>query len=180
LNSTPYHDGIGLVATFSSENRIPFRFVGKTIYDKPLYGRRAYISSVEKFDNVLSCLSQEARVLEKPSLRDFDWDQIDSDEDAAVCLFRVAASYATIDDMENWMRSQGLKVNRRIVQHVSAIDGPETIVNANWPIKEKGPLYRANIVQGWLNGLTAYGQSVGVIYREGLGVYSTGVSVTRK
>jgi hypothetical protein len=172
--STPYHDGIGLVETFSSEANIPFRVVGKTIYDKPLYGRREYISSVEKFDNVLSCLSEEARVLEKPSLGDFDWTQIDSDEDAAVCLFRVATSYATMDDMENWMRSQGLRVGRRLTFR------GRTGLNAYWPIKEKGPLYRANMLQGWLNWLTAWGQTVTVTYREEQGVYWTGVSVTRE
>jgi hypothetical protein len=178
--STPYHDGIGLVETFSSEANIPFRFVGKTIYDKPLYGRREYISSVEKFDNVLSCLSEESRVLEKPSLGDFDWTQIDSDEDAAVCLFRVATSYATMDDMENWMRSQGLRVGRRLVRYVDAIDGLETGLNAFWPIKERGPLYQANMLHGRWNSRTAWGQGVTITYREGLGVYWTGVSITRK
>jgi hypothetical protein len=170
--STPYQDGIGVVATFSSEKRVPFRSYGKTINDSP-YLRR-FVPSVEKFDNVLSCLSEEARVLEKPSLGDFDWTQIDSDEDAAVCLFRVATSYATMDDMESCMRSQGLRVGRRLTFR------GRIGVSAYWPIKEKGPLYRANIFQGWLNWLTAWGQTVTVTYREGQGVFSTGVSVTRE
>jgi len=178
LSSVPYHDGIGLVETFSSEADIPFRFVGKTIGESPFL--RRFVPSVEKFANILSCLKGEARVLHKPSLGDFDWDQIDSDEDAQVCLFRLATSYATIDDLENWMESQGLRVNRRIVGYIDAANAPETIVNANWPIKEKGPLYRSNMLQGWLNSLTAYGESLSVTYRQGLGVYSTDAGYTRE
>ena len=175
--SPPYHDGTGLVVALSSEDRIPFRFLGETTHQLAYPGR--FVPSVQRFDTVLSCLKENARGLQRPSLGAFDWDRIDTDEDARVCLFRIATSYATIDDVENWMRSQGLTIARRMFDE-RARGGARTLVTGVWPIREKGPLYRKNMLQGWLNGLTAWGQSVSVDYREGLGVYSTSAIVTRE
>lgn len=170
----PYRDTAGMVVRHATEQTHPFLFRGEEVGISPHEKhRKKYAPSIRKFSSVQDCLQRAERRKAQPDLTKIDWRGIDTNEDAAVCLFRIASSYATPKDMENWMNEQGFKTTI-IVPPASGKD--KIIVSGNWNTEKNGSKFYSNwFVRAWIY-LFAYGESYSATYDENNKVYLTKVS----
>jgi len=169
-----YDDAQGRVVRLSSEEIVPFKKLGHS----PRTGTKFahYRSSIARFRMVSDCLIEVERLKPEPDLAAIDWDQIDSDEQAEVCLFRVASSYGDAEAMEAWFEAQGLSLLGR--SNSSFLTPPTYSTGAGRLIDERGVLYSS----GWLNHLIirflAHAVSLSVRYTEDGEIYGTSAGYT--
>lgn len=169
-----YRDGQGSVVRLSEERLVPFKKSGTSPRLSSKFAH--YRSSIARFPMVRDCLIEAERLNPEPDLAAIDWDQIDNDEQAEVCLFRVASSYGDAGAMEAWFKAQGLRLHTRA--DGSFLRVPIYGVAGGRLIDEQGALYSS----GWLNDLIirifAHAVTLSVSYTEDNQVYDTDAGYT--
>ena len=168
----PYEDSAGTVIRHSSETTEPYLFQGKPAksHNKE-HIRHRYAGSIKDFSRVADCLIKDESQKPQPDLTKIDWNKINTNEDAAVCLLRIASSYSKPQDMEQWMELQGFEVVSGIVQA-----GKYFFLNGSWDIKKNGVKFSSNwFVKFYLENI-AYNTSFSVGYYEDSVVYATGIT----
>jgi len=164
----------------SSEATESFLFMGRHIMneeqnykDSDIRRRKKYSSYILHYASVLDCLTDNARKMLQPDLTLFDWSEVDTPEAVEVCLFRIASSYDSPQDMGKWFVAQGIKI------HTSerTVRGKKILgVGGTWDIVENGVKFSSNwFVKLYLENV-AYSTSFGVGYYEDGTVYHTGIT----
>ena len=106
-----------------------------------------YEASSKRFPNVESCLASGKGGASRWQI---DWYKIGSDEDAGICVARVAREVGTVSQIETWLKSQGFTVNYSRESHydvgLNAVERDGIIIDAGWPIARNGPLYRRGLM----------------------------------
>jgi hypothetical protein len=176
--SIPYTDSVGTIARLTDENSYPFRILGIEVLTASAAvispeNQRKYQSSIERYRSVRDCLSESERVRPQPDLTKFDWDEIHRNEDAEVCIFRVATSYSAPVDLENWFESQGF-----VVEVFEAPGGEVSGISANWSIGRQGVRFSSNIFERTWISLVADSLGVSINYGSDDAITSVGVSLT--
>lgn len=167
-----YKDRAGEVIALSGEEKQPFLFNGNPLRPTEKYADlyKKYKKSITRFSSVRDCLEDEVQEEDQPDLTRIDWSKIDWNEDAEVCLFRIASSYKTMEDMRNWFEVGGFNKPR-----IFNTDNRSWLVGAGWDVKEHGVLFSPNfLLRQWQN-LIFYGMSFAVRYDQNHAVYDTGV-----
>ena len=98
----PYRDGAGLVVRHAGEMVYPFRS-----------GTQPGQMYSTGFENVLDCLPPVEAAKTKPDLTSYDLENAPSRYAAETCVFRIAASYETPDDMAVWLSQKSSNVTVR-------------------------------------------------------------------
>lgn len=94
------------------------------------------------FPDPASCLQDGAGDLSPESLKRMDWDKIDNDAEAQVCIFRLLGSYEDLSHETGWFESQGLHVSDGWSSARPFKDSDGTLrVTGSWSIRENGPMY---------------------------------------
>lgn len=136
-----------------------------------------YEASSKRFPNVESCLSSGSR---RASRLQIDWYKIGSDEDAEICVARVARAIGTVSQIETWLKSQGFTVNysRKTYDEFgpNAVEQDGIIIDAGWPIARNGPLYRRGLVVPVLQRIFGYNVSTLIFVGVSGKVYSATVT----
>lgn len=170
MNFESYHDSAGEVTQLSSERTTPFLFLGKEVVGSSLEGK--YADSLNRFPSVLDCLDSAERK-KNPDLTNFNWDAIVSNEDAEVCLFRVAASYRTPEAMRNWLTMHGFEV-----LDYDPMPDERVGIRATFNLSDNWPKYSSNYFTKLWVKIIAYNHSIGIAYDENHNVINVGVSTT--
>ncbi len=168
-------DDLGAPLSYSSEAEEPFLYLGTSPYVNVYLAH--LIKHVERFPTALSCLTPEARTSDTPDLADFSWRSMKYREDVQVCLFRIASSYSTMDQMEEWMRSQGMRIGRRTFSFVRK---DEVSIQGYWDPGELGAPYGSGLLFDTWISLISNGISMSVRYADNGSVHSTYVIVNTK
>ena len=123
-----YRDSVGQVARLSREDQIPFQLSD----DVPRfdYILRRVKTAVEGFPSVRACLTTEQQSAQQPDLSQIDWKRLGRHEHAVVCLFRIATSYQSREDVFRWFQHQQFRTRA-----ASRPDGGLSII-AEWPLKQ--------------------------------------------
>ncbi|WP_424929782.1 hypothetical protein [Amaricoccus tamworthensis] len=148
----PYEDQFGTVVRLSNEENYPFRFYGRTLAQVENDGghRRAreFAPVLEEYPSVLSCLKPDQQRETRPDLSQVDWRKINFILAAEVCVFRIAASYQSVEGFERWLEGQGFRMMGR-----TARSGPHNLgwvtLEAGRSTKEQGRLFD----YGWVDWL---------------------------
>lgn len=99
-----------------------------------------------------------------------DWQAMRSEEDAEVCIFRIATSYSAPADMARWFEIQGFDAD------IIAIPGSNLpAIVAVWLVKEQGVLFSSNIFDRWWKSLLVHSISASVTYDENNLVTNSGI-----
>jgi hypothetical protein len=110
-NFKPYQYSAGQVVRLSDEENQPFSQNGVLIEKSVYVGKNpegiydGYMSAINNFPSVLDCLDKSEWDEPQPDLTKINWNKIDNNEEAEVCLFRIASSYAKPEDMKKWFET---------------------------------------------------------------------------
>jgi hypothetical protein len=170
-----YRDAAGEVMRLANENQQPFVYAGITIkstnQEQPNMEdiQQKYLPSIDRFLTVKHCLFQAEESLPQPDLTHFNWNEIKTNEDAEVCIHRIASSYSTPEHMKTWFESQGFQTQD--IQRREGMVG----LSASWSIDDKGARFGSSFLnKAWI-GFVAYSMSVGVVYDTNQSVQSVDV-----
>lgn len=95
------------------------------------------------FPDPVSCLRKaETDDLSKDRLKEMDWERIDNDEEANVCMFRLLGSYEDLSYATDWFKAQGFDVPNAFSSARPYIesDGTKRVVGM-YSIRKKGPKF---------------------------------------
>ncbi|AIC28109.1 hypothetical protein IE4771_CH03015 [Rhizobium etli bv. mimosae str. IE4771] len=95
------------------------------------------------FPDPASCLRKaETDELTVDRLKEMDWDSIDNDEEANVCMFRLLGSYGDVSYATDWFKAQGFDVPNAFSSARPYIgsDGTQRVVGM-YSIRKKGPKF---------------------------------------
>jgi len=164
---TAYQDGAGQVVRLADEETVPFLHVGKPVlkYDANdpdatymVRHKKHYAKSIVRFASVRDCLIDSEQKVPQPDLTKFDWKKITDETEAAVCVFRIAGSYALPDDMKRWFMSQGFRTSLHKDRN------RDVFVSASWSTDQYAARSGENIfTKTWIK-MVAHGFSLGVEY----------------
>lgn len=164
---TAYNDGAGQVVRLADEETVPFLHVGEPVMkydandpDKTYMARhkKSYAKSIARFASVRDCLLDSEQKVSQPDLTKFDWKKITDETEAAVCVFRIAGSYTSPDDMKRWCMSQGFRTSLHKDRN------RDVFVSASWSIDQYAARSGVNIfTKTWIK-MIAHGFSLGVQY----------------
>ena len=90
----------------TSQETHPFLFFGR-VMDQTHPRWREYQQSIDNFPDLQSCLTGQKRTASDPYLYSIDWARMRRLQDIDVCVFRIAASYESPQEMEQWLLGQG-------------------------------------------------------------------------
>ncbi|MEL6521898.1 MAG: hypothetical protein AAFQ66_13095 [Pseudomonadota bacterium] len=125
----PYHDTAGVVARHADETILP--------YKSGTSPKRSY---AKDFAHVLDCLSRAEAIKDKPDLTTYDLTKAPSRHALETCVFRIAASYETPNDMLSWLKTKA--------PHVSSgkggCCGSQYYVSGRWNIRKTGHPWPSN------------------------------------
>ncbi len=96
--------------------------------------------AIDDFQTAASCTSEPNQEIASGQLVLLDWDKIETNDEAKVCIFRLLASYGDAGSATDWFELQGFKVNReRFSSQNPNVDRDSNLaIQASWSIREKG------------------------------------------
>lgn len=131
--------------------------------------------AIKEFPDVSSCLKSNAAELATeavPALYHIDWDEIDTDDDAKVCLFRIFSDLRSPEAVMEWLRYQGFRAEGPIWQRGGGslmlqfgfdLRARMPGVGGSWSLKDgQFPKYPTSGLWRYFVRLRAYSQRVGV------------------
>ena len=140
----PYRDGAGLVVRHAGEMKYPFRSGTQP-------GQRFSTG----FENVLDCLPPAEAAKAKPDLTSYDLENAPSRLAVETCIFRIAASYGTPDDMAVWLSQKSPDVT---VRHDSCCV-EKTTISGTWDLSVSSHPWKASWFERFWDeqaGITIY------------------------
>lgn len=177
-----YNDGAGKVVRLANEETMPFLFLGKQVMsynvDDPKmthmkYHKKRYAKSIERFSSVQDCLLKSEQKSPHPDLTRFDWGRITGEEEAEVCVFRVASSYFSPADMRNWLASQEFRAK-------TLTDRKNVYVGGSWSVEQYAAKWGENILLKMWTKAVAHGFGVTITYTLDSEIYSVDTSFSTK
>ncbi len=133
----------------------PFMFLGKAVHAKhPKW--KNFRRSLRRYPDVRDCLIKDERTAETPNLLHFDWQRVGTGNNAAVCVFRIAASLGSVERTQAWLSYQGFrfgKFGRMVSESYQPAYRRFPIYNltASWSAEQ----YR-EVTSSWFAALTGY------------------------
>ncbi|MGR9276147.1 hypothetical protein ACU8KI_16210 [Rhizobium leguminosarum] len=122
------------------------------------------------FPDPVSCLRKtETGDLSTDRLKEMDWERIDNDEEASVCMFRLLGSYEDLSHATDWFKAQGFDVPNAFSSARPYIesDGTQRVVGM-YSIRKNGPKFPTKGVVRRAFGSIPYGMSVNATWsRDG-------------
>lgn len=119
------------------------------------------LAALRRFPDAQSCLKEGADATQPNDLLQMDWDRIERDAEASVCVFRLLAALGSVDKFTAFAEAQGFGVSDSGFNPASPFverDG-SLKVSAGWSIRAKGPRYPSTgLVRYFL--AVPYGMSV--------------------
>lgn len=161
---SPYRDSLGIVARLSSETNEPFLFEGVRPADHG--GFDGYLDSIDKFPSVRDCLLESEGIARAPDLRAFDWRRMTGPGDVAVCVFRIASSYDSVDALERWFVAQGFTIHSRTYDGGLGMPGEfnNLDVQASYTLEHGELPYNAGLLHAWFASAFCHSFSVSITY----------------
>jgi hypothetical protein len=95
------------------------------------------------FPDPASCLKEaETDDLSTNRLKEMDWDRIDNEDEAEVCMFRLLGSYENLSYATDWFEAQGFDVppNFSSARPYIESDGTQR-VTGGYSIQKNGPKF---------------------------------------
>jgi hypothetical protein len=168
-----YEDSAGKVVRLSEQKTRPFLRVGQVESETSEH----YGDAMANFPTVLDCLQTSEWERPQPDLTKIDWHKIQNGNEADVCLFRIADSYASPEDMKMWLMLDGF-VGIECMPHQSGEYRKGWCqMRGGWAVKQKGPKYNNLLIEKILimspPPIGAYGATVSIDYNEKNQVMST-------
>ena len=121
--------------------------LGTPPFKIPFWQRNNTLTAFQKvavldFPDPASCLQDGADDLSPDNLKRMDWDKIDNDTEAQVCIFRLLGSYQDMSHATDWFESQGFHVSDgwSSARPYKEPNG-NLRVTGSWSIRENGPKY---------------------------------------
>lgn len=114
------------------------------------------------FPDPVSCLRKaETDDLSIDRLKEMDWDRIDNDEEANVCVFRLLGSYENLSYATGWFKAQGFDVPEKFSSShpYTERDGTQRVTGMH-SIRKNGPKFPAKGVVRRAFRSIPYGMSV--------------------
>ncbi|NIL95556.1 MAG: hypothetical protein GTO62_00005 [Planctomycetales bacterium] len=96
-----------------------------------------------EFSDAETCVVPNSGPVEPGKMVPIDWDRIDSNEAAKVCLFRTLAAFGELPMAGTWLEGQGFRVNESGFNSENPYfrrDGTLR-VDGTWSVREQGLLY---------------------------------------
>ena len=121
------------------------------------------------FPDAASCLEDAGSDQSMGRLKKLDWDKIDNDAEATVCIFRLLATYPDASYATDWFEAQGFKLSQgfRGPSPLTGQDG-SWYVNGYHSIREKGPKFPTRGIFRRTFRSIAYGMDVNATWtRDG-------------
>lgn len=171
-----YQERAGRVVRLANEETHPYlRFGRKVHVENPTEkhmqsAMKKWLPSILRFQSVTDCLLRAERRKPQPDLTAFNWDAINSNEDAEVCLFRIASSYETPEGMEKWLKLQGFDISE-----YNSKSNENVIVSATLNLSENWPKYGSNFLYTVWIKIIAYSQSIDIAYDKNGDVFSVNI-----
>lgn len=119
------------------------------------------LANLRRFPDAQSCLKDGVDAADPVDLFQLDWDRIERDDEANVCLFRLLAALGSMDKFIAFAKAQGFGVSDRDFNPESPYverDG-SLRVSAGWSIRANGPRYPTSGLVRYLLAVP-YGMSV--------------------
>jgi hypothetical protein len=162
----PYADRSGKVMRLSEQKTRPFLRVGNVESETSKFHGEA----MAHFPTVLDCLQKSEWDKPNPDLTKIDWKKIQTNSEADVCLFRIADSYTSPEDMKMWLMLDGF-VGIECMPHQSGEYRKGWCqMRGGWAVKQKGPKYNNLLIEKILimspSPIGAYGATVSIDYNE--------------
>ncbi|MGO7050353.1 hypothetical protein ACCT07_34540 [Rhizobium johnstonii] len=120
------------------------------------------------FPDPASCLKEaETDDLSTDRLKEMDWDRIDNEDEAEVCVFRLLGSYENVSYATDWFKAQGFDVPNAFSSARPYIesDGTQRVVGMH-SIRKKGPKFPTTGVVRWAFASIPYGMSVNATWSK--------------
>lgn len=141
---------------------------------KPGYGAmditEGRAEAIEAFPDVQSCLkpAPEDTAKDIPALYHIDWDKIDNDDEAEICLFRIFKELGTPETVIGWLKYQGFETRGAVevrggssMLHFGYERRAMTIANGGfWSLEGQYPKWPASGVMRYLRRWSGTSQSV--------------------
>jgi hypothetical protein len=128
-------------------------------------GYKSHIKAVKKFPSVRDCMKSSEQKKPQPDLTQIDWEEITSDAEVNVCLFRIASSYDSPETMKKWLELDGFKGVACMPPTIESQQG-WCALRGGWPVKERGLKYNASILDAIFPFTFAYGASIEIDYNK--------------
>lgn len=130
----------------------------------------------KRWPDAKSCLPLEEQGKDKPNLANFDWSSIKDDDQARVCLFRIASEIGDPNAMAEWFRAFGLKTYPPVQYSPGLVryDVVWSMRGGRWPLFPGG-LSISNILKRIFShghGISTYWGSDGKIRGVLIGVHT--------
>jgi hypothetical protein len=136
-----YKDQFGVITSISNEELIPFS-------TKQAPTTQEHKTAIQKFYSVKQCLEQDERPKTQPNLLKFNWGSFESTQEADICLFRIATSYAEISSFVKWLEYYGFTVQ---TLKGSTSTQKKFLINAYRPHKNQKPLFLVGFLDKLFN-----------------------------
>jgi hypothetical protein len=114
------------------------------------------------FPDPASCLKEaETDDLSTDRLKEMDWDRIENEDEAEVCMFRLLGSYENLSYATDWFEAQGFDVppNFSSARPYIESDGTQRVTGGD-SIRKNGPKFPTNGVIRRAFRSIPYGMSV--------------------
>ena len=177
-----YNDGAGKVVRLANEDTMPFLFQGRPVMNYAIddsYApymkehKKQYAKAIKRFPSVRDGLLKSEQKSPRPDLTKFDWRKTTGTDDVAVCVFRVASSYLSPEDMRNWLASQEFRAR--------TLKDPEHVyVDGSWSVEQYAAKSGENIVTKTLATTFAHGFSLTIAYIRDSEPYYVSANITSK
>ncbi len=161
----------------------PFLYHGRGASDGDLEFaerfERKFGAAMEKFPNAGSCIAPLENRSEMRSESGFNWQNLSSNEEAEVCLFRVLSGLETLKEIQEWLEREGLELSESRDYTASqlknaGLTGSVTEVSMRWNNKEKGALYGRGFA-AWRSSLLAKSYTVSIAHSSQCGLIAVQV-----
>ncbi|PLP56228.1 hypothetical protein CYK37_27200 [Mesorhizobium loti] len=114
----------------------PFHVMGR----RGLTG--AHKVALMDFPDPHSCLENAMEELSPENLKRMDWDRIDNEAEAEVCMFRLLGSYEDMSSATDWFEAQGFRVPDGFSSARPYADRDGTLrVSGSYSIRKNGPKF---------------------------------------
>ncbi len=149
------------------------KMLGVTVVEPPL-GEPPFNTQFERqmtarmkiammdFPDPQSCVDREAGKVTPGKLVPLDWDQMGSQAEANVCIFRLLATHGNISMADDWFEGQGFGTSRdgSNAKHPYVERDGSLRMTGNWSIREKGLRYKPRNFFIRAFASIAYGMSI--------------------
>ena len=141
-----------------------------------------YKKPINKFQNVVRCLTDPEQSAQKPNLLNVDWPNLRNQDDLEVCLFRIFRSLPSQNSIRAWLEFHEFEVHgpvKRFSENYVATFKREPVfrISGNWS-SEETMKHRPSLLWRFTGRTLVHGTSVFVGLSENGEVVGIGITAT--